>query len=100
LAAGDLPKRESHALIAREWVNVSRRKTSAFLRDHRCYDSLDKAILRVCRCKKCKGNRTTKEKKAVDLVVERGMMHNQKIVLKGEGDQQVYRYLIEIESYT
>lgn len=41
------------------------------------------------RCKKCKGNKTTKEKKAVDLIIERGMAHNQKIVLKGEGDQQV-----------
>ncbi|KAF8322476.1 DnaJ-domain-containing protein [Clavulina sp. PMI_390] len=40
------------------------------------------------RCKKCKGNCTTKEKKAVDLVIERGMCHNQKIILKGEGDQQ------------
>ncbi|KAF8339684.1 uncharacterized protein EI90DRAFT_2270038 [Cantharellus anzutake] len=40
------------------------------------------------RCKKCKGKKTIKEKKAVDLVVEKGMAHNQKIVMKGAGDQQ------------
>jgi hypothetical protein len=32
-----------------------------------------------------------KEKKAVDVLVERGMSHNQKIVMKGEADQQVSR---------
>jgi len=40
------------------------------------------------RCKKCKGEKTVKEKKAVDVLVERGMSHNQKIVMKGEADQQ------------
>ncbi|KAF9516997.1 hypothetical protein BS47DRAFT_1371562 [Hydnum rufescens UP504] len=40
------------------------------------------------RCKKCKGEKTVKEKKAVDVMVERGMSHNQKIVMKGEADQQ------------
>ena len=44
---------------------------------------------RLRRCKKCKGKQTTKEKKAVDLNIDPGMRHKQRIVLKGEGDQQV-----------
>jgi DnaJ-class molecular chaperone len=47
----------------------------------------------IHRCKKCKGEKTVKEKKAVDVLVERGMSHNQKIVMKGEADQQVCRLI-------
>ena len=46
-------------------------------------------LYRLRRCKKCKGKQTTKEKKAVDLNIDPGMRHKQRIVLKGEGDQQV-----------
>ncbi|KAG9017151.1 hypothetical protein FRB90_001575 [Tulasnella sp. 427] len=40
------------------------------------------------RCKKCKGEKTVKEKKKVDIYIEKGMADKQKIVLHGEGDQE------------
>lgn len=40
------------------------------------------------RCKKCKGEKTVKEKKRVDIYIEKGMSDKQKIVLHGEGDQE------------
>ncbi|KAG8857590.1 hypothetical protein FRB96_005608 [Tulasnella sp. 330] len=40
------------------------------------------------RCKKCKGDKTTKEKKQVDIFIEKGMVDKQKIILRGEGDQE------------
>eukprot|EP00276_Gloeochaete_wittrockiana_P006544 CAMPEP_0184645606 /NCGR_PEP_ID=MMETSP0308-20130426/2120_1 /TAXON_ID=38269 /ORGANISM="Gloeochaete witrockiana, Strain SAG 46.84" /LENGTH=440 /DNA_ID=CAMNT_0027074795 /DNA_START=31 /DNA_END=1353 /DNA_ORIENTATION=- len=39
------------------------------------------------RCKKCKGNKVAQEKKVLEVHVEKGMKHNQKIVFKSEGDQ-------------
>jgi len=39
------------------------------------------------RCKKCEGNKLVEEQKNVDIYIEKGMKHNQKIVLAGEGDQ-------------
>ncbi|KAG8906322.1 hypothetical protein FRB99_007102 [Tulasnella sp. 403] len=40
------------------------------------------------RCKKCKGEKTVKEKKRLEIFVEKGMSDKQKIVLHGEGDQE------------
>ncbi|KAG9015228.1 hypothetical protein FRB94_004347 [Tulasnella sp. JGI-2019a] len=40
------------------------------------------------RCKKCKGDKTVKEKKQVEIFIEKGMADKQKIVLHGEGDQE------------
>ncbi|KAG6103740.1 hypothetical protein E4U14_006117 [Claviceps sp. LM454 group G7] len=39
------------------------------------------------RCKKCKGKRTTQEKKALELYIPRGSMQGERIVLEGEADQ-------------
>ncbi|KAG6011767.1 hypothetical protein E4U43_008131 [Claviceps pusilla] len=39
------------------------------------------------RCKKCKGKRTTQEKKALEIYIPRGSMQGQRIVLEGEADQ-------------
>ncbi|KAM7185648.1 hypothetical protein V8F33_012266 [Rhypophila sp. PSN 637] len=39
------------------------------------------------RCKKCKGKRTIKEKKALELYIPRGSMQGERIVLEGEADQ-------------
>lgn len=39
------------------------------------------------RCKKCKGKRTLKEKKALELYIDRGSMQGDRIVLQGEADQ-------------
>ncbi|KAI7863088.1 hypothetical protein BDF14DRAFT_1847732 [Spinellus fusiger] len=40
------------------------------------------------RCKKCKGKKVTTEKKYLEVFVEKGMQDGQKIVMKGEGDQE------------
>ncbi|KAI8332298.1 hypothetical protein BC941DRAFT_462980 [Chlamydoabsidia padenii] len=40
------------------------------------------------RCKKCKGKKVTEEKKFLDVFIEKGMIDGQKIVIKGEGDQE------------
>lgn len=40
------------------------------------------------RCKKCKGKKVTVEKKYIDVFIEKGMSDGQKIVQKGEGDQE------------
>ncbi|CAH0018194.1 unnamed protein product [Clonostachys rhizophaga] len=39
------------------------------------------------RCKKCKGNRTVQEKKAIEMYIPRGSMQGEHIVLEGEADQ-------------
>ncbi|RUS21939.1 DnaJ C terminal domain-containing protein, partial [Endogone sp. FLAS-F59071] len=40
------------------------------------------------RCKKCKGAKVVKEKKMLDIFIEKGMADGQKIVMAGEGDQE------------
>jgi DnaJ family protein A protein 2 len=39
------------------------------------------------RCKTCKGVKTTKEKKTLEVFVSKGMAHNTKIPFKGEADE-------------
>ncbi|KAL5485907.1 hypothetical protein ACEPAI_6950 [Sanghuangporus weigelae] len=39
------------------------------------------------RCKKCKSKKTVKEKKRLEIFIEKGMTDQQRIVLTGEGDQ-------------
>lgn len=41
------------------------------------------------KCTQCKGSKVVQEKKILEVVVERGMQHNQKIVFKGEADEAV-----------
>jgi DnaJ family protein A protein 2 len=40
------------------------------------------------RCKKCRGNKVVQEKKVLEIFVDKGMRHKQKIVFTGEGDQE------------
>lgn len=40
-------------------------------------------------CKKCRGNRTTQEKKRVEIYIERGMLPGSRIVVPNEGDESV-----------
>ncbi|KAI8887621.1 hypothetical protein K501DRAFT_175216 [Backusella circina FSU 941] len=40
------------------------------------------------RCKKCKGKKVTVEKKYLEVFIEKGMTDGQKIVMRGEGDQE------------
>jgi len=39
------------------------------------------------RCGGCKGNKTRKEKKTLEVFVEKGMKHGQKVVFRGESDE-------------
>jgi DnaJ family protein A protein 2 len=39
------------------------------------------------RCSKCRGNKIAQEKKVLDVYIDKGMRHGQKIVFAGEGDQ-------------
>lgn len=45
--------------------------------------------LHIFRCKKCKGNKTVKEKTRQEIFIERGMADRQRIVLAGAGDEEV-----------
>jgi DnaJ family protein A protein 2 len=40
------------------------------------------------RCKKCRGNKVVEERKILEIFVDKGMKHKQKIVFSGEGDQE------------
>lgn len=41
------------------------------------------------RCPQCRGNRVVQEKKILEVHVDKGMQHNQKIVFQGEADEAV-----------
>jgi DnaJ-class molecular chaperone len=41
------------------------------------------------KCPQCRGNKVVQEKKILEVNVEKGMMHNQKIVFQGEADEAV-----------
>lgn len=41
------------------------------------------------RCTQCKGKKITQEKKVLEVNVEKGMQHGQKIVFDGEADEAV-----------
>lgn len=41
------------------------------------------------RCGECRGNRTVEEKKTLEVHVDKGMKHGQKVVFRGEGNQSV-----------
>ena len=41
------------------------------------------------KCPQCQGNKVVQDKKILEVVVERGMQHNQKIEFRGEADEAV-----------
>ncbi|RZC93949.1 hypothetical protein C5167_016643 [Papaver somniferum] len=41
------------------------------------------------KCQQYKGNKVTKEKKVLEVQVEKGMQHGQKIVFEGQADEVV-----------
>lgn len=40
------------------------------------------------RCKQCNGKKTTRERKILEVHIDKGMTDGQKIVFAGEGDQE------------
>lgn len=46
------------------------------------------------RCTQCKGEKIVQEKKVLEVVVEKGMQHGQKITFPGEADEAVSLFLI------
>lgn len=46
-----------------------------------------KSIRDADRCKVCRGNKVTKERKVLEVHIEKGMRHGQRITFKGEADQ-------------
>lgn len=50
-------------------------------------------ILKLHRCKKCKGSKKVKEKNRQEIFIEKGMADKQRIVLTGAGDQEVHYYI-------
>jgi DnaJ family protein A protein 2 len=53
---------------------------------HECHGS-GEFIRSKDKCKKCRGNKIIEESKTLDLYIDKGMKHNQKILFSGEGDQ-------------
>ena len=41
------------------------------------------------KCPQCRGNKIVQDKKILEVNVEKGMQHNQKIVFQGEADEAV-----------
>ena len=41
------------------------------------------------KCKKCSGEKVTKEKKTLEVFITKGMRHSEKIVFQGEADEAV-----------
>jgi len=39
------------------------------------------------RCQTCRGEKVVKERKVLEVLVEKGMKHNEKIIIRGEADQ-------------
>ncbi len=48
------------------------------------------------KCDTCKGKKVVKDKKILEVNIERGMRDNQKILFTGEADQAVYGFLFTI----
>ena len=44
------------------------------------------------KCKKCNGDKTTKEKKTLEVFITKGMRHSEKIVFNGEADEAVSQH--------
>lgn len=86
--------RERCAQTVLDTVKNYEKRTSAFKSCHYCKPVLICYIL--CRCKKCKGKKTVKEKTRQEIFIERGMANRQRIVLSGAGDEEVQQFLIYV----
>lgn len=60
--------------------------TSDFLRAGETISEKDK-------CGQCKGQKVVQDKKLLEVHVEKGMMHGQKITFQGEADEAVRTWL-------
>ena len=51
------------------------------------------------RCTQCKGEKVVPEKKVLEVIVEKGMHHGQKITFPGEADEAVcFQYFFKIST--
>lgn len=48
------------------------------------------------RCPQCRGNKVVQEKKILEVHIEKGMQHGQKITFQGEADQMVSALVIRL----
>ncbi|KAI9000640.1 DnaJ-domain-containing protein [Trametes punicea] len=74
------------------WTNVTTSLGPSRLCTHRamcteCQGQGEK-LREKDRCKKCKGNKTVKERTRQEIYIERGMADRQRIVLAGAGDEE------------
>jgi DnaJ family protein A protein 2 len=53
------------------------------------YHQLGEIIRERDRCPSCRANKVVEEKKVLEVHIEKGMQHGQKIVLQGEADEAV-----------
>jgi DnaJ family protein A protein 2 len=53
-----------------------------------CHGS-GKSVRDKDKCRKCKGTCVVQEKKVLEIYIEKGLLEGEKIVLKGEADEEV-----------
>ncbi|KAI0329112.1 DnaJ-domain-containing protein [Cubamyces sp. BRFM 1775] len=74
------------------WTNVTTSLAPGRLGTHRAMcpecEGVGEKLREKDRCKKCKGNKTVKEKTRQEIYIERGMADRQRIVLAGAGDEE------------
>lgn len=66
--------------------------------DNVCYSKLllfgaGEVISERDKCQHCKGNKVSQEKKVLEVHVEKGMQHGQKVVFEGQADEAVSQIL-------
>lgn len=85
----DLVRTEQCAQIARGAARSSGKRIGASI-----LITFTDVVYIVYRCKKCKGNKTVKEKTRQEIYIERGMADRQRIVLAGAGDEEVCQHTL------
>lgn len=54
-----------------------------------CFGDAGETIVEKDRCGQCKGQKVVQDKKLLEVHVEKGMQHGQKITFQGEADEAV-----------
>lgn len=72
--------------ILKKWIMSNCKPKRQFLKPLMCV-CLGEVINEKDRCKKCEGHKVCKETKLLEVHVDKGMKHGQKITFSGEADQ-------------